>query len=197
MGSPSYRRRGILLRIMASLRRTRSCEGYPLGHLFVGHAHGSVHRWESRCVSRHSALFFRRLTLATSAIWSLAVSTDRPVVAVFLLFPVRPARSSSAEYPIATKRVLRAILKAVDLCVSDPERSAQLLVDRRVYDHYDYALQHAERNPLRRLARLRSRGHTPLLRTAHARSGIDQVRARRSSSPITRIGVSSTNSSAS
>jgi NitT/TauT family transport system substrate-binding protein len=45
------------------------------------------------------------------------------------------------NYPIATKRVLRAILKAVDLCVSEPQRAAQLLVDRGDATSYDYALQ--------------------------------------------------------
>jgi NitT/TauT family transport system substrate-binding protein len=43
--------------------------------------------------------------------------------------------------PIATKRVLRAILKAVDLCVSEPKRAAQLLVGRGDATRYDYALQ--------------------------------------------------------
>ena len=45
------------------------------------------------------------------------------------------------NYPVATKRVLRAILKAVDLCVSEPQRAAQLLVDRGDETRYDYALQ--------------------------------------------------------
>jgi NitT/TauT family transport system substrate-binding protein len=45
------------------------------------------------------------------------------------------------NYPVATKRVLRAILKAVDLCVSDPKRAAQLLVDQGYAKRYDYALQ--------------------------------------------------------
>jgi NitT/TauT family transport system substrate-binding protein len=45
------------------------------------------------------------------------------------------------KYPIATKRVLRAILKAVDLCVSDPKQIAQLLVAQGYTDRYDYALQ--------------------------------------------------------
>jgi NitT/TauT family transport system substrate-binding protein len=45
------------------------------------------------------------------------------------------------QYPIATKRVLRAILKAVDLCVSDPKLIAQLLVDQGYTSRYDYALQ--------------------------------------------------------
>jgi NitT/TauT family transport system substrate-binding protein len=45
------------------------------------------------------------------------------------------------KYPVATKRVLRAILKAADLCASEPNRAAQLLVDRGYAKRYDYALQ--------------------------------------------------------
>jgi NitT/TauT family transport system substrate-binding protein len=45
------------------------------------------------------------------------------------------------KHPIATKRVLRAILKITDLCVAEPERVAQRLVDGRFTDDYDYALQ--------------------------------------------------------
>jgi NitT/TauT family transport system substrate-binding protein len=45
------------------------------------------------------------------------------------------------NYPVATKRVLRAILKAADLCASDPKRTARLLVDRGYAKRYDYALQ--------------------------------------------------------
>ena len=53
--------------------------------------------------------------------------------------------SASADYvetyPVATKRVLRAILKAADLCASEPELAAQLSVDRKFTDRYDYALE--------------------------------------------------------
>ena len=45
------------------------------------------------------------------------------------------------RYPVATKRVLRAILKAADLCVSDPQWVAQQLVARGFLPQYDYALQ--------------------------------------------------------
>ena len=34
------------------------------------------------------------------------------------------------QYPVATKRVLRAILKAADVCTSEPERAARFLVDK-------------------------------------------------------------------
>src|SRR6516225_3730100 len=43
--------------------------------------------------------------------------------------------------PVATKRVLRAILKAAGLCATDPARAARLLVNGRFTPRYDYALQ--------------------------------------------------------
>ena len=43
--------------------------------------------------------------------------------------------------PIATKRVLRAILKAADLCVADPAMVARRLVEGKFTANYDYALQ--------------------------------------------------------
>jgi NitT/TauT family transport system substrate-binding protein len=44
-------------------------------------------------------------------------------------------------HPVATKRVLRALLKGADLCVSDPKRVAQALVDGGFTQRYDYALE--------------------------------------------------------
>ena len=43
--------------------------------------------------------------------------------------------------PVATKRVLRAILKAADLCAVDPAGAARRMVDGRFTPRYDYALQ--------------------------------------------------------
>jgi NitT/TauT family transport system substrate-binding protein len=45
------------------------------------------------------------------------------------------------DNPIATKRFLRAILKAADLCSTEPEMAAQQLVDAGFTERYDYALQ--------------------------------------------------------
>ena len=45
------------------------------------------------------------------------------------------------KYPVATKRVLRAILKATDFCASDPAAVARRLVDGGFTGNYDYALQ--------------------------------------------------------
>jgi NitT/TauT family transport system substrate-binding protein len=45
------------------------------------------------------------------------------------------------KHPIATKRVVRAILKATDLCGAEPERAAKRLVDAGIGPGYDVALQ--------------------------------------------------------
>ena len=50
-------------------------------------------------------------------------------------------------YPTATKRVLRAILKATDLCATEPARVARQLVDGGLTPRYDYALQTLSDNP--------------------------------------------------
>jgi NitT/TauT family transport system substrate-binding protein len=43
--------------------------------------------------------------------------------------------------PAATKRVVRAILKSADICATEPERVARLLVDGGRTERYDYAVQ--------------------------------------------------------
>ena len=45
------------------------------------------------------------------------------------------------KHPVATKRALRAILKAADICAREPERVARFLVDEGYAERYDYALQ--------------------------------------------------------
>ena len=45
------------------------------------------------------------------------------------------------NHPVATKRVVRAVLKAADLCATDPAGSARRLVDGGFTPRYDYALQ--------------------------------------------------------
>jgi NitT/TauT family transport system substrate-binding protein len=44
-------------------------------------------------------------------------------------------------HPVATKRVIRAVLKAADLCAADPARAARRLVDAGFTPRYDYAQQ--------------------------------------------------------
>jgi NitT/TauT family transport system substrate-binding protein len=45
------------------------------------------------------------------------------------------------QHPVATKRVLRAILKAIDFCAADPAGAARYLVDRGITERYDYAFE--------------------------------------------------------
>jgi NitT/TauT family transport system substrate-binding protein len=45
------------------------------------------------------------------------------------------------RHPVATKRVMRALLKATDLCATEPQRVARLLVDGGFTARYDHALQ--------------------------------------------------------
>ena len=49
--------------------------------------------------------------------------------------------------PVATKRVVRAILKTTDLCDSEPERVVRAIVDRGFADRYDPLLQTLKDNP--------------------------------------------------
>jgi NitT/TauT family transport system substrate-binding protein len=65
---------------------------------------------------------------------------DRPWSQYYCCFFAARAEFARA-YPVATKRFLRAMLKGADLCVSQPARMAQLLVDHGYATRYDYALQ--------------------------------------------------------
>jgi NitT/TauT family transport system substrate-binding protein len=50
------------------------------------------------------------------------------------------------NYPVATKRALRAILKATDLCATNPARAARQIVDRGFTSRYDYTMQTLSEN---------------------------------------------------
>jgi NitT/TauT family transport system substrate-binding protein len=54
------------------------------------------------------------------------------------------------RHPVATKRALRAILKATDLCAREPERVARFLVDKGYAEQYDYTLQALQEIPYNR-----------------------------------------------
>jgi NitT/TauT family transport system substrate-binding protein len=49
--------------------------------------------------------------------------------------------------PVATKRALRALLKAADVCAREPERVAQLMVDKTYATDYQYALETMQQIP--------------------------------------------------
>jgi NitT/TauT family transport system substrate-binding protein len=65
-------------------------------------------------------------------------ATDRPWSQYFCCM-VAGNREYVRKYPVATKRVLRAILKATDLCVTEPARVARRIVDGGFTPQYDYA----------------------------------------------------------
>jgi NitT/TauT family transport system substrate-binding protein len=72
--------------------------------------------------------------------------TDRPWSQYFCCMLV--GRTEFVQnYPFATKRIVRAWLKAVDLCASEPERMARLIVDKGFTPRYDYALQTLQELP--------------------------------------------------
>jgi len=50
------------------------------------------------------------------------------------------------NHPVATRRLARAILKATDLCATDPVGAARRLVDGGFTTRYDYALQTLSEN---------------------------------------------------
>jgi NitT/TauT family transport system substrate-binding protein len=52
--------------------------------------------------------------------------------------------------PVATRRAVRALLKAADICATQPELAAQTLVNRGVTTRYDYALQSMKEIPYNR-----------------------------------------------
>jgi NitT/TauT family transport system substrate-binding protein len=53
------------------------------------------------------------------------------------------------KYPVATKRALRALLKAADVCAQDPQRAARYLVERGYTPRYDTALEVVKELPYR------------------------------------------------
>jgi NitT/TauT family transport system substrate-binding protein len=67
-------------------------------------------------------------------------AVDRPWSQYFCCM-LEGNREYVRKYPVATKRVVRAILKAADLCATEPARVARQLVDGAFTPRYDYALQ--------------------------------------------------------
>jgi NitT/TauT family transport system substrate-binding protein len=66
-------------------------------------------------------------------------ATDRPWSQYFCCM-IAANHEFVRKNPVATKRALRAILKATDMCALEPERTARILVDKNYTKNYDYAL---------------------------------------------------------
>jgi NitT/TauT family transport system substrate-binding protein len=73
-------------------------------------------------------------------------ATDRPWSQLYCCM-LTGNRDFVRKNPAATKRVLRAILKATDFCVSDPTAAAHQIVEHGFTPRYDYALQTMQEVP--------------------------------------------------
>ena len=59
-------------------------------------------------------------------------------------------RDFVAKNPVATKRALRALLKAAEQCAAEPERVVRTLVDRGFYKESRYSAQVPREIPYKR-----------------------------------------------
>jgi NitT/TauT family transport system substrate-binding protein len=67
-------------------------------------------------------------------------AVDRPWSQYFCCM-LAAHRDYVRRHPVAAKRVMRAIFKAADLCITQPEQVAQRIVQAGFTPRYDYALQ--------------------------------------------------------
>jgi NitT/TauT family transport system substrate-binding protein len=67
-------------------------------------------------------------------------AVDRPWSQYFCCM-VAGHRDYVRKNPVATKRFLRAIIKAAELCATEPEQAARRIVEAGFTPRYDYALQ--------------------------------------------------------
>jgi NitT/TauT family transport system substrate-binding protein len=70
----------------------------------------------------------------------LNTTTDKPWSQYYCCM-VAGNREFIRNHPAATKRALRSLLKANDICAAEPERVARQLVNASVTQRYDYALE--------------------------------------------------------
>jgi NitT/TauT family transport system substrate-binding protein len=75
----------------------------------------------------------------------VSTAVDRPWSQYFCCM-LSGRRDYVRKYPVATKRALRAILKATDLCATDPVRATGQIADRGFTPRYDYALKTLSEN---------------------------------------------------
>ena len=72
--------------------------------------------------------------------------TDRPWSQYFCCM-LTSSQTFVRNHPVATKRVLRVILKATEVCAQEPERVVQLLAAKGYERRQEYALQLLKRLP--------------------------------------------------
>lgn len=74
---------------------------------------------------------------------------DRPWSQYFCCV-VAASREFVARYPVATKRALRAFLKAADICAADPEAAARMLAERKYETRQKISVEVLRTFPYRR-----------------------------------------------
>lgn len=79
----------------------------------------------------------------------LNTAQDRPWAQYFCCM-LSARRSFVAQNPVATKKALRAILKAADICAQDPDRAARYLVKRGFEPRYEIGLEVLKSLPYKR-----------------------------------------------
>jgi NitT/TauT family transport system substrate-binding protein len=79
----------------------------------------------------------------------LNTTEDKPWSQYFCCL-VAARREFVQRYPVATKRALRALLKATDLCANDPERAARLMADKGHKPGYELSLEILKNLPFAR-----------------------------------------------
>jgi NitT/TauT family transport system substrate-binding protein len=80
--------------------------------------------------------------LRTKSVGHVVVDTgrDRPWSQYFCCMAAGN-RAFVRTHPVATKRALRALLKATDLCALEPDRVARFMVDKGYVERYDHTLE--------------------------------------------------------
>jgi NitT/TauT family transport system substrate-binding protein len=79
----------------------------------------------------------------------LSTTLDRPWSQYFCCM-LTARRDFVRSYPVATKRALRAFLKATDICAQDPKRAARFMAAKGYEPRYELALEVLESLPYRR-----------------------------------------------
>ena len=97
-------------------------------------------------------------------------------------------RAFVRKHPVATKRALRAILKASDICALEPERRPVRRGQGLREELRLRAPDHAG-GPLRQVARVRPRGYGPLLRAPPPRGRHDPVEPAEAHRPGDRLAL--------
>jgi len=116
---------------------------------------GSVHEAMQKFIERKADAFLgfapQPQELRAKRIGHVIVNTtqDRPWSQYFCCL-IAGQRRFVDNYPIATKRAVRAWLKAIDICAQEPEMAARFMVSKGYEPRYETALEILKGLPYRR-----------------------------------------------